>query len=104
MNQFTSEVKFADGQQIKRNKKRRITEARYFTDNDNKVKEINARITNARSTMQHMRLFWKSSNGDLHWKFTVYTAIIKPKLLYALGTIQLTNSMQKNIGIPKQMH
>ena len=58
---------------------------------DNRA-EISNWLGDCIATCNRLKLFWNKANTSLKWKMQVFSSIIKSKLLYGLGCIQLTDA------------
>ena len=57
--------------------------------------EIANKLQEVRRTWIKLNPYWKATQASKRWKFIVYDAIIRSKLLYGLETIHLTSAMAK---------
>ena len=76
-------------------------EASYLGNEINKTVNIQFEIFNkmseVRRTWYKLEPYWKVSGANKKWKFIIYDAIIRSKLMYGLETIYLMQAMSRKL-------
>ena len=91
------EIKFGDGTKLETG-----TETMYLANELNTTANIKTEITHkkqeVRKTWFKLKPYWKAKDTNQKWQIIIFDAIIRSKLLYGLETVQLTNSMEKELN------
>ena len=87
----TEQQTFADGKEIKENSST-IYLGKELNNKANIREEVSNIIREVSKTWHRLNEYWKAANASRKWKITVFDAVIRNKLLYALKSAELPKS------------